>query len=130
MRYISWNTRKRRMFSFYAVFIIVIIFSIVFSYFHSGMENMETEVDNTQAALLRQVSQNIELRLSNIDKMLINVCQREEVEEYFGQQAADFGVNARLKRDIDALVGCDKAVESVMNKLLGAFQHKHGATLR
>ena len=24
----------------------------------------------------------------------------------------------------------DKAVESVMNKLLGAFQHKHGATLR
>ena len=55
---------------------------------------------------------------------LFDVYKGDKIPEGKKQYAISF-----VLQDLEKTLN-DKAVESVMNKLLGAFQHKHGATLR
>ena len=79
--------------------------------------------ENVSFAELRKTALGAEKKLLK-SVTLFDVYKGDKIPEGKKQYALSF-----VLQDLEKTLN-DKAVESVMNKLLGAFQHKHGATLR
>ena len=79
--------------------------------------------ENVSFAELRKTALGAEKKLLK-NVALFDVYKGDKIPEGKKQYAISF-----VLQDLEKTLN-DKAVESVMNKLLGAFQHKHGATLR
>ena len=79
--------------------------------------------ENVSFAELRKTALGAEKKLLK-SVSLFDVYKGDKIPEGKKQYALSF-----VLQDAEKTLN-DKAVEAVMNKLLGAFQHKHGATLR
>jgi phenylalanyl-tRNA synthetase beta chain len=79
--------------------------------------------ENVSFAELRKTALGAEKKLLK-SVALFDVYKGDKIPEGKKQYAISF-----VLQDAEKTLN-DKAVEAVMNKLLGAFQHKHGATLR
>ena len=79
--------------------------------------------ENVSFAELRKTALGTEKKLLK-SVSLFDVYKGDKIPEGKKQYALSF-----VLQDAEKTLN-DKAVEAVMNKLLGAFQHKHGATLR
>ncbi|MBE5040049.1 helix-turn-helix domain-containing protein [Ructibacterium gallinarum] len=112
MRKVPWNVRKKWILGFYVVLLVVIIFSIIFFSFDIKEENFAAEVRESQKGLLAQMSQNIDLRLEYIEKMITAAADRQETEQYFSNAAADENTIRQLSDTIGLLAESDKNIDS------------------
>lgn len=111
MKKIPWNVRKKWFLGFYVILVVVIIFSIIFS-FDSKEGDLASEVQKSQRGLLAQMSQNIDLRLSYIEKIITAIADRQEVADFFGGTSGDGDTVRLLGDNLRLLVESDKNIES------------------
>lgn len=110
MKKIPWNMRKKWILIFYTVFVVIAMFTFVLHNYYKNQTEMETEMEQTQQALLSQVSQNISLRLNYIDKQLTALCTQPETEAFFSGLSTDI---QEIKRNVSLMENSDKSIESV-----------------
>lgn len=113
MRKMTWNARKNWIVFFYAILICSIIFSIIFSNLNNTKINLRGEAESAQRALIAQMSQNIDLRLSHIERYLSTLGERAELAFYFSGQSSSDETIRQLKEDIDTLMKSDSSIESI-----------------
>ncbi len=113
MRKMTWNARKKWILFFYVILICSIMFSIISFNFNNIKVNLEEEAASAQQALIAQMSQSLDLRLSYIDRYLSTLGERGEMYTYFRGDSTSPETVRQLAEYIDVLMESDSSIESV-----------------
>ena len=113
MKKIPWNIRRKWILGLYVFLVVLIIVSVIVYDFSNRKLNTEDSIANSQQAVISQMAQTIDLRLTHIDKTLFATAEQPEVLSYFGGGSSDAAVVERVKSEIKGLKESESSVESV-----------------
>lgn len=113
MKKIPWNIRRKWILGLYVFLVVLIIVSVIVYDFSNRKLNTEDSIANSQQAVISQLAQNIDLRLTHIDKTLYAAAEQPEVLSYFQGSSSAAEVVERVKSEIKGLKESETSVESV-----------------
>ncbi|MDI6617696.1 MAG: helix-turn-helix domain-containing protein [Clostridiales bacterium] len=83
------NNLSTKIILWYMLIFIFVIISTVIVFYFSSTKNLESEVTNTNIAFLKQINQNVDMILKEIDKEAINFVQQPEVRIFMDGNSSD-----------------------------------------